>query len=90
MEKLVHCDKIHEFVRRQEPINAHHNGTAANVAQFHILVPYRKHYVTTKWVWTPTPHPGQERPASTTSTDRETIHSTLNDLYNFFGLVPGL
>lgn len=38
MEKLVHCDKMYEFIRRQEPINAHHNSAAANVGHFQILI----------------------------------------------------
>lgn len=38
MEKLVHCDKMYEFIRLQEPINAHHNSTAANVGHFQILI----------------------------------------------------
>lgn len=38
MEKLVHCDKMWEFTRRQEPLTAHHNGSAANVGHFPILI----------------------------------------------------
>lgn len=38
MEKLLHCDKTFEFIRWQEPINAHHNSTAANVGHFQILI----------------------------------------------------
>lgn len=38
MEKLVHCDKMYEFIRLQEPINAHYNSTAANVGHFQILI----------------------------------------------------
>lgn len=36
--KLVHCDKMCEFTRRQEPLNAHHSGTAANVGHIPVLI----------------------------------------------------
>lgn len=38
MEKLVHCDKVWEFTGRQEPLTAHHKGTATNVGHFPILI----------------------------------------------------
>lgn len=38
MGKLVCCDKMCEFTRQQEPLNAHHNGTAANVGHFPIPI----------------------------------------------------
>lgn len=38
MEKLVHCDKMYEFIRQQEPINAHHHSTAENVGHFQTLL----------------------------------------------------
>lgn len=38
MGKLVSRDKVYEFIRLQEPINAYHNSTAANVGHFQILI----------------------------------------------------
>lgn len=71
MEKLVHCDKMCEFMRRQEPLNAHHNGTAANVGHFPVLIlpPLSRCKVTMEQVWILTPSLGQEGPALTSITD---------------------
>lgn len=81
MEKLVHCDKMCEFIRQQEPINAHHNSTAGNVGHFQILllpsafpVPF-----TMKRVWIPSPCLGQETPTMTSSTDHLVFQRRWNE-----------